>query len=104
MGFLTDNKYNKLSIGLLVGLIGPMIGLMIYGLYYSGTNDVSLGYFLNNFFFGNRMLVAPILSLSLLFNILPFYFFLNRQHYIAGRGILLSFFLYAIVIVYFRFF
>ena len=104
MGILTSSKYNKLPLGLLVGMIGPVFGLLIYGVYYSTANDVTLVYFLKNFFFGNRTLVAPILSLSLLFNIIPFYFFLNRQHWMSARGVLLSFFIYAIAIVYFRFF
>ena len=93
-----------MPVGLVIGLIGPIIGFLLYAVYYSVSDGVPISYFIDKVFFGNRTLVAPILSLSLLFNIIPFYFFINKQFYIAGRGILLSFFLYAIVIVYFRFF
>lgn len=96
--------WDKLPIGLIIGLIGPFIGFAIYGLYYVISHDISFSYFVNNVFLGNREAIAPIISLSLLFNIIPFYFFINRNFYQTARGILLSFFLFAIVIVYYRFF
>ena len=104
MEILKKSTWDKLPIGLIVGLIGPLFGFLIYGIYYSFSHDITFSHFVNRIFLGNRVLVAPIISLSLLFNILPFYFFINRQFYRAGRGILLSFFLYAIVIIYYRFF
>jgi len=101
---LNKATWDKLPIGLIVGLIGPFIGFIIYGIYYGMRYDIPFNNFVFNVFLSNRSIVAPIISLSLLFNIIPFYFFINKSFYKAGRGVLLSFFVYAIVIVYFRFF
>jgi len=91
-------------IGLVVGLIGGLIGFIIYGLYYSFSHHVDLLDFVNRVFLGNKILRAPILSLSILFNLLPFYLFLNKKYYQGARGVMLSIFVYAIAIVYYRFF
>jgi hypothetical protein len=101
---LNKTTWDKLPIGLIIGLIGPSIGFLLYGLYYTLYNDISFAYFVSSVFLSNRDVTSSIISLSLLFNILPFYFFINRNLYKTGRGVLLSFFIYAIVIVYFKFF
>ena len=101
---MNKNTWDKLPIGLVVGVIGPFFGFLIYGLYYTLSRDITFSHFVNNVFLSSHDTIAPILSLSILFNIIPFYFFINRHFYKSGRGILLSFFLYAILIVYFRFF
>lgn len=101
---MNKTTWDKLPIGLVIGLIGPFIGFLLYGLYYMLSHDISFSYFVNAVFLGNRDAMSSIISLSLLFNILPFYFFINRNLYKSGRGILLSFFIYAIVIVYSKFF
>jgi hypothetical protein len=103
MEILKKEKWDKMLVGLLTGIIGAGIGFVIYGIYYSFRYGISFNYFVNNVFLGNRSLIAPIISLSLLFNILPFYFYINRNFYRAGRGIILSFFVFALVIIYFRF-
>lgn len=101
---MNKSTWDKLPIGLVIGIIGPLFGFALYGLYYTISHDISFTYFVNNVFLSSHDTIAPILSLSILFNIIPFYFFINRNFYKAGRGILLSFFIYAIAIVYFRFF
>ena len=101
---MIKKSWDKLSIGVLVGLIGGVIGFLIYGTYYSISHNVEFTDFVNRVFLGNKILRAPILSLSILFNLIPFYLFLNKKYYKGARGIMLSIFIYAIVIVYYRFF
>ena len=97
-------KWDKIGVGVLVGLAGGFIGFLIYGLYYSFSHHIDLTDFVNRVFLGNKILRAPILSLSILFNIIPFYILLNKKYYKGARGVMLSVFIFAIAIVYYRFF
>jgi hypothetical protein len=91
-------------VGALLGIVGGMVGFAIYGVYYTSTHPIDFLGFVNKVFIGTPVLRSPILSLSILFNLLPFYLLLNRKYYQGARGVMLSIFLYAILIVYFRFF
>ncbi len=101
---MIKKSWNKMSAGVFVGLIGGLIGFIFYGAYYSISHNVDFMDFVNRVFIGNKILRSPILSLSILFNLIPFYAFLNKKYYKGARGIMLSIFIYAIVIVYYRFF
>jgi hypothetical protein len=101
---MMTKKWDKIGVGIVVGLIGGVIGFIIYGLYYSFSHNVEFTDFVNRVFLGNKILRAPILSLSILFNLLPFYILLNKKYYKGARGVMISIFIYAIAIVYYRFF
>jgi hypothetical protein len=101
---MMTKKWDKMWVGVLVGLAGGFVGFIIYGLYYSFSHHIDIMDFVNRVFLGHKILRAPILSLSILFNIIPFYLFLNKKHYKGARGVMLSIFIYAIAIVYYRFF
>jgi len=104
MGTLKKKHWDNYITGLIVGLIGGFIGFIIYGVYYSISHEIDFMVFVNRVFIGKRILRAPILSLSILFDIIPFYLFLNKRFYKGARGIMFSLFIYAIIIVYYRFF
>ena len=99
-----NKHWDKMVVGVIIGLIGGIIGFVIYGSFYSFSHHVDLSDFVNRIFLGNKILRAPILSLSVLFNLLPFYILLNKKYYKGARGVMLSIFIYAIAIVHYRFF
>lgn len=101
---MREFRWDHLLTGTLIGLAGGLVGFIIYGFYYSIAHPVTFGVFVNKVFLGNTILRAPILSLSILFNLVPFYLFLNRKMYQGARGVLAAIFIYAIFIVYYRFF
>ena len=98
------SKLDKMGVGVLIGLFGGLVGFVIYGVYYSITHNVEFVDFVTRIFLKNKILRSPILSLSVLFNIIPFYFLLNRNYYKGARGVMAAIFIYAIAIVYYRFF
>jgi hypothetical protein len=95
---------DKAPIGFLLGLLFPFIGVLL--LYFVWGKGVSIGDYLSNFWATSSPLkmdaCAKILSLSLLLNLLPFYFFINRKQYSIIRGILMAMFLLAIIIVLYK--
>lgn len=97
-------KLNRFYSGLILGLIGPWIGFLIYGLYYGSKFRVSLSYFIHAVFLGTRGYQSPIASLSLLFNLAIFLLFLRFNWDEGARGILMGTFIYVPVVVFLFFY
>ena len=88
-------------MGVVTGLIVPVIGFFLYGVVYvTGIRPhLQLGEFVNDLFFGTREYQSPILSLSLVANLVPFFLFDRNDKYKAMRGVILSSFIYGLAIV-----
>jgi hypothetical protein len=92
-------KLNKPWIGLLVGLIIPLISFYVYFLLKSG--NMNLSEFVSNLKFGGAF--VPIFSLCVLPNL--FFFFLCKQFnlWYTIKGIVFSVFIYTLVVVVLKF-
>lgn len=101
---MKTKKYDSLKIGLLIGLLGPFAGFIIYGLGWSLYFNRTLDYFINDVFLGMSSFQSPIVSLSLLFNLIPFFLFLKSSRMKSARGVLMAIFIYVPVVVYLKFF
>jgi hypothetical protein len=97
-------KYDSMSFGLLIGLISPAVGFVIYGLLWSAYFQKPFGHFVNNIFLGVEAFQSSIVALSLIFNLVPFFIFLRSDRYLSGRGVLLALFIYVPLVIYLRFF
>lgn len=100
---MKSKRYNTVKFGLLMGLIGPVIGFIIYGLYWSWNFQKTFAYFVNDLFIGTPDLRSSILSLSLLMNLVPFFVFLKTDRFKGARGVMLAVFLYVPFVLYFKF-
>lgn len=93
------------AFGLLAGLLFPAVGLLV--LYFVWSRDTSFGEYLRMFTaFDSPILMntaSKALSLSMIANLIPFYFFLNRKQYLTVRGILISMVLIGVLIVLYKF-
>ncbi|MBK8845342.1 MAG: hypothetical protein IPO27_01830 [Bacteroidetes bacterium] len=94
------NKFDNLFLGILVGLLMPLIGAVFFKITFWG--DASFTSILP-VLLEHRML-SPFISLSLLLNGGAFYLFLHKDMEHSARGVLLSTFMYALVVIYFKFF
>jgi hypothetical protein len=89
-------KRDNLKLGLVLGLIGPMLGLVVvYLIQYSG---LSFGEFLTAFF-NERKLITSIGSLSLLANVILFTIYVNTHRDLTARGIFIITLIYGIGIL-----
>lgn len=91
--------------GLLIGLLFPVVGLFI--LYFVWSGDTTLVNYLKMFTAFNSPILmntaSKALSLAMITNLVPFYFFLNRKQYLTVRGILMSMVLIGVMIVLYKF-
>lgn len=84
-------------MGFLVGLIGPLI--ILFGINVYQFPDIGFITFLKTGFVTATL--APWLKLAALFNLAPFFLFINTNRLKTAQGIIFSTFIYGFVIVYF---
>ncbi len=98
-------KANNAPLGLLIGILFPLLGVLLLYFFWSGNN--SFGSYLKMFIQFNypsmMNMASKVLSLSMISNLIPFYYFLNRKKYQTVRGLLISMVLYLVLIVLYKF-
>ncbi|SRR5690554_4314039 len=96
-------KYDSLPVGMLVGLVAPFAGFLIYGWFWSMYYHRSMKYFIEQVFLGMPQNQSPIITLSLIINLLPFFIFLRLKRYRTAQGVVAALFLYVPVVLYLKF-
>jgi len=93
-------KCNKLIIGLIVGLILPLLtaGLIYLSLF---KGKLEFWEFLRKLAEINGM--GKLLSISVLSNMIVFFIAVNKDRLLAARGILTATVIYAMVVLGFKF-
>ena len=89
-------KRNNLKLGLVLGLIGPVLGLVV--VYFIQFSSISFGDFLSSFF-NDHKLITSIGSLSLLANVVLFTIYVNTHRDLTARGIFIVTLIYGIGIL-----
>lgn len=95
---MTMLKQDKLSLGILLGLLTPIIAFLLYYLGVFYPKGQGLGEFIK-MLGDNRFLIPKIISICLLANGIVFYLYTRKRRDLTARGIFLITLLYAIVIL-----
>jgi hypothetical protein len=97
-------NFNSFITGLVTGIFFPLIGFFLYGIGWANFFNRSLSYFINQTFLGVSSNQSSIISLSILANLIPFYFYLNTKREVSAKGVLGAVFIYVPIILYLRFY
>jgi len=89
-------KKDNLKLGLVLGLVGPVLGLVV--IYFIQYSSFSFSDFLTSFFNEKRLMTA-IGSLSLLANVILFTIYVNTHRDHTAKGIFLVTLIYGIGIL-----
>jgi hypothetical protein len=92
---------DSLRLGLILGLIGPIIGLVV--VYFIKFSSLEFGEFLDNFIHDNR-LITSIGSMSLLANAILFTIYVNTNRDQTAKGIFIITLIYGIGILILKIF
>jgi hypothetical protein len=92
-------RINKISAGLIIGLLLPVISLVVY--YYLKHYPVAFSEFLK-YAKANTPALTPLIAISLLLNIAVFTLLINTNHYKAGKGIFWGTVIYGIIAFVFK--
>jgi hypothetical protein len=89
-------KKDNLRLGLVLGLIGPILGLIV--IYFIKYSSSTFSDFLDEFLHNNK-LITSIGSLSLLANVVFFTIYVNTNRDKTAKGIFLVTLIYGIGIL-----
>ena len=92
--------FDKTWIGLIAGLIAPVIALLLY--YLINYRFMTIKNFINYLELGDTY--TPVISLSVLANLGVFYLFIWKEKYKGARGVLAATFIWAGLVLYLKFF
>lgn len=94
-------RFDKPAFGFLLGLLAPMAGLLAYSVFAVTVlrPELELDFLLRRMLFGIRGNIAPVLSLSLLADVVLFFVLDRRRMLKAMRGVIGAMLLYGAVIV-----
>jgi heme/copper-type cytochrome/quinol oxidase subunit 4 len=88
------DKLDKMWIGLLLGLVSPVILLTVF--YLINYTHISFYGFLSKYMEYNALI--PLFSLCAIVNLGLFFLFIHYEKYYAARGIIFSTLIYAIIV------
>ena len=89
-------KKDNLKLGLVLGLLGPVLGLVV--VYFIQYSAFSFGDFLTSFM-NEKKLITSIGSLSLLANVVLFTLYVNTHRDHTAKGIFIITLIYGIAIL-----
>lgn len=92
---MEKRKYDNTWLGVLAGLLAPIIVGIIYYLIFYG--DHNLEQFIQALWRGNVLMA--VLSLCAVANLGIFFLFLRKDNYRSARGVILATMLYAIAVL-----
>lgn len=91
------------TLGMLLGLITPLVVVPILILFLSWVQDYEFAYLWRKFSI-NAPYRVRMITLSIIANLFWFYYFLNRSKWDYGMGVILGSILFAPYVVYIKFF
>ena len=92
-------KYDKLLLGLALGIITPVLVLLVYyqvNFYYIRVDTFSYETFMKRIF-------LPLLSLCVVGNLAVFFLFIQTDRYLSARGVVMATLIYAILVFILKF-
>jgi hypothetical protein len=93
-------KYNKVIIGLIPGIIIPVITFIGFYIFKSRVSSI-IDYVKLTI---EMDLLSNVLSLCALPNLIIFFIFLSKNYYYSARGVIFATFMWAIIVVIARYF
>lgn len=96
-------KKDNLKLGLILGLLGPLLGLVGVYLFSSNFRSLTFTEFLD-FFFHDSRLITSVGALCLLANAVLFTIYINTHRDSTAKGIFVTTLIYGIAILVIKIF
>jgi hypothetical protein len=93
-------KKDAIETGLVIGIVAPVLAFLIY--YFAKFSGYSITELLRHIII--LKLLSPVISLSLVANLLAFFIFIWLKADKSAKGVLLATFIYGAVIVFLIYF
>ena len=93
------NRYNNIRVGLVLGLLAPLLGFVI--VYLVAFRGMSFMEYLE--LLSYRKKLSSVVSLSVIPNLLLFFIFIWLNYLYSARGVLASTLLFALIVIITKF-
>lgn len=97
---MAEPDYSKFWWGFLPGIILPPLFMVIY---FFLNVDAEVGYWLFFKEMVKERIFPALVAVSAIINLLLFYYFLHKEKWLAGRGVISATMIYAFVMLAFKF-
>ena len=94
------SKFDSPIVGLIVGLIIPIIGMFVFYKYNFKTLD--FGEFFE--YVSRKDKTPQLISLSVVTNLGVFFLFIWRKYYFSAKGVIMATFIYTLVVLILKYF
>lgn len=85
---MTKERFDKVWVGVLVGLLGAILGFIIFGFVFALKEDMTFYEFYRDVFLGVANFQSRIISFSVLLDIVMFYIFIRKDYQQMCKGIM----------------
>jgi hypothetical protein len=89
------SKYNAVPIGVITGIVAPMLAMFIFYLYEQDQFETFRMFYK---FLISQDVLTNVISLCAIPNLLFFYIYLRRNYYYSARGVILATFIIAFAV------
>jgi len=93
------NRYNNIRLGLVLGLLAPMLGFVI--VYLIAFRGMSFNDYLELLSYRHKL--SSVISLSVVPNLLLFFIFIWLNYLYSARGVLASTLIFAVIVIITKF-
>ena len=93
------NRYNNIRVGLVLGLLAPLLGFLI--VYLVAFRGLSFMEYLELLSYRNKL--SSLISLSVVPNLLLFFIFIWLNYLYSARGVLASTLFFAVIVIITKF-
>lgn len=95
-------RFDHFMAGFVAGLLGTVLGFFILAIVWARVNKMSVAYFIDEIFIKSDLFKDKILTVSVLLNVVTFYFSNRAGYYRMSKGLLAAVLLVVPFIIYFN--
>ncbi len=81
-------RYNKVWIGVVLGIVGAILGFLMFGFGFALKEDMTFGEFYRDVFLGVDNFQSRIVTFSMLIDVVLFFLFIRKDYQELCKGIM----------------
>lgn len=85
---MKKSTIDNVWIGMIAGVLGAIIGFLLFGLGFAIFNDITLSHFITNVFLGVSDFQSRIVTFSMLIDVILFFVFIKKDYQQFCKGLI----------------